>query len=45
MEEATENSKGSSHSAHAIGMNEWMSEWMVLNICDSVQTDFISLTF
>ena len=24
MEEAPENGKGSSHSAHASGMNEWM---------------------
>ena len=28
MEEAPENSKESSHSAHANGMNEWMNEWM-----------------
>ena len=28
MDEASENGKESSHSAHANGMNEWMNEWM-----------------
>jgi hypothetical protein len=32
MEEAPENSKESSHSAHANGMNEWMNEWNALYI-------------
>ena len=28
MEEAPENSKESSHSAHSNGMNEWKNEWL-----------------
>ena len=28
MEEAPENGKELSHSAHANGMKEWMNEWM-----------------
>jgi hypothetical protein len=33
MEEAPENGKESSHSAHANGMNEWMNEWTNEWVC------------
>ena len=39
MEEAPENGKESSHSAHANGMSEWMNEWMnIKKAPDAVMT-------